>query len=98
MAAGTPVVAADGGGMGEVVRHGETGLLVPPADAEAIAKAVSQLADDEDLRMRLGTAARERVSENFTIDQAVTMLEEFYETVIEHRSDRLQQPGLNEAG
>ncbi len=95
---GTPVIGTNTGPIPEIIRDGETGLLVPPADAEAIANAVSQLADDEDLRMRLGTAARDRVSKNFTIDQAVTMLEEFYETVIEGRSDSLQQPGLNEAG
>jgi glycosyltransferase involved in cell wall biosynthesis len=58
MAAGLPVVASDVGGIPEVVRDGETGLLVPPGDAVALATALDRLMADPDLRARLATGAR----------------------------------------
>jgi glycosyltransferase involved in cell wall biosynthesis/predicted metal-dependent phosphoesterase TrpH len=58
-AAGLPSVAADAGGAPELVRPGETGLLVPPNDARALATALTELVRDPILRSRLGAAARE---------------------------------------
>jgi glycosyltransferase involved in cell wall biosynthesis len=60
MAAGLPVVASDVGGIPEVVRHGETGLLVPPGDVGALAAALDLLAGDPVLRARLAAGARAR--------------------------------------
>ena len=60
MAAGVPVVASDVGGIPEVVRHGETGLLVPPGDVEALAAALDRLVGDPVLRARLAASARAR--------------------------------------
>ena len=60
MAAGLPVVASDVGGIPEVVRHGETGLLVPPGDVDALAAALDLLAGDPRLRARLAAGARAR--------------------------------------
>jgi glycosyltransferase involved in cell wall biosynthesis len=62
MASGLPVVASDVGGIPEVVRHGETGLLVPPGDVDALATALDRLAADPDLRARLGAGARARAA------------------------------------
>ncbi len=62
MAAGLPVVVTGIGGLKETVRHGETGLVVPEADPEAIASAVVSLARDRALGERLGKGAREYVS------------------------------------
>ena len=56
-AAGLPVVATDVGGVGTVVQHGRTGLLVPPRDAPAAAAAVARLAADADLRRALVKSA-----------------------------------------
>ena len=56
-AAGLPLVAAAHGGLVEIVRDGETGLLVPPGDAAALAGALRRLAVDPGLRARLGEAA-----------------------------------------
>jgi glycogen synthase len=60
MVAGLPVVASDVGGIPEVVRHGETGLLVPPGDVDCLAEALDRLAGDPGLRARLSAGARAR--------------------------------------
>jgi glycosyltransferase involved in cell wall biosynthesis len=57
MAAGRPVVGSRIGQMSELVRDGETGLLVPPGDAAALAAALRTLADDGARRQRMGAAA-----------------------------------------
>jgi glycosyltransferase involved in cell wall biosynthesis len=67
MACGTPLVATTGGALPEVVgSDGETALLVPPADAGALAAAIGRLLHDADLSSRLSVAGRERVLSRFT--------------------------------
>jgi glycosyltransferase involved in cell wall biosynthesis len=58
LAAGTPVIATDAGGVGEVVRDGVNGLLVPPRDPAALAAAIRRFLGHEALRERLRAAAR----------------------------------------
>jgi glycogen(starch) synthase len=60
MAAGLPVVASAVGGIPEVVRDGETGLLVPPGDVAALTASLDRLAADPQLRERLAAGARAR--------------------------------------
>ena len=57
LAVGTPVISSSAGGVTEIVRDGENGLLVPPEDAPALAAAIRRYFDDEELRERLRTAA-----------------------------------------
>ena len=66
MACGVPVVAARVGQVEEVVRDGETGLLYPPGELDALAEACDRLLRDEDLRRRLGSAAASEVRERYT--------------------------------
>jgi len=66
MAAGLPVIAADAGGIPEQVVDGETGLLVPPRSPSALAEKMVVLAQDPDLRRRLGEAGRARAKSLFT--------------------------------
>jgi glycosyltransferase involved in cell wall biosynthesis len=66
MACQIPVIATTGGSLPEVVKHGYTGILVPPANASALANAIERLIDDEPLRKILGKAGRKRVEQNFT--------------------------------
>jgi glycosyltransferase involved in cell wall biosynthesis len=67
MACGVPVVTTTGGALPEVVgRDGETAVLVPPDDPEALAAAIADLLDDPVARARLGAAGRERVLRRFT--------------------------------
>ena len=61
MASGRPVVASDVGAVSSAVVDGRTGVLVPPGDAHALAGALEFLADQPDMRERLGREARARV-------------------------------------
>ena len=63
MAHGRAVVASDVGGLRDLVVDGETGLLVPPRDVEALRNALERLLADRELRRELGLNARERVRE-----------------------------------
>jgi glycosyltransferase involved in cell wall biosynthesis len=82
MAAGRPVVAFRSGGAPEVVVDGETGLLAPPGDADALAACIQRLAGDPQLRRRLGDAGRSRALSHFTLDrQAARLLDEFRSVV-----------------
>ncbi len=63
LAVGTPVIATAVGGVPEVVRDGENGLLVPPGDVEAIAAAIERLLGDASLRVALAAAAAPSVAE-----------------------------------
>ena len=67
MACGLPVISTPVSGIPELVRHEETGLLVPERDANAVAGALEQLMCDEVMRRRLGSRARELVLEEFEI-------------------------------
>ena len=76
MACGVPVVAAAVGQIAEVVRHGETGLLYPPDDTDALVSACDRLLADQALRQRLGQAAAKQVRERYTWDHnAVRVVE-----------------------
>jgi glycosyltransferase involved in cell wall biosynthesis len=57
LAVGTPVIATAVGGVAEVVRDGENGLLVPPGDVGALAAAIDRLVHENGLRERLAVAA-----------------------------------------
>lgn len=70
-ASGRPVVATDVPGCREAVRHGETGLLVPPREVEPLAGALLCLIRDRQLRARFGAAGRELVMREFTEDKAI---------------------------
>jgi D-inositol-3-phosphate glycosyltransferase len=66
MAYGRPVVASGVGGLLDLVVDGETGLLVPPRDVEALRSALERLLGDAGLRRRMGEAGRQRVRERFS--------------------------------
>ncbi len=79
-ACGRPLVATDVSGCREVVRPGETGLLVPPHDPKSLADALERLATDPELRRRMGSAARELVerelSQEVVVEQTMALYRE----------------------
>jgi glycosyltransferase involved in cell wall biosynthesis len=66
MAHGRPVVASAVGGLLDLVAHGETGLLVPAGDVDALREALKWLLGDPDLRRRMGEAGRERARDRLS--------------------------------
>jgi glycosyltransferase involved in cell wall biosynthesis len=80
-ASGVPVVAGAAGGVKEIVLHGITGLLVPPSDASAFARAVRSLLVDHPRRAALAEAARHRVRAAHDISSAARHLNAVFDAV-----------------
>jgi len=82
MATGLPVVTTAIGAIPELVRNGETGLVVPTENAAALADTIARLLADEKLAARLGAAGREHVSKSFTTNSMLDNMEAiFYDAV-----------------
>ena len=81
MAAGAPIVASDIHGYKGVVRRDREGLLVPPREPKELALAISRLLGDEELRMSMSTAGRER-AEAFSWPRVTAKVEDYYGFVI----------------
>lgn len=65
LSTGKPVVGTTAGGMKEYIAHGQSGLVVPPADTNALAQALLELLTDDEKRHRMGEFARQHVVANF---------------------------------
>jgi glycosyltransferase involved in cell wall biosynthesis len=78
-----PVIAADIGGLGELVVHGETGLLVAPGEAEPLARALVELARSPERRRAMGDAGRRRALEQFAEHRNVERTELLYEAFLD---------------
>ncbi|HWW19434.1 MAG TPA: glycosyltransferase [Steroidobacteraceae bacterium] len=77
-----PVVATDAGGLPEVVANGETGFVVPKADANALAEAIGKLLTDSALAHRMGKAGRQRALERFDWMRSAERFEELYTSLL----------------
>jgi L-malate glycosyltransferase len=84
MAAGKPVVATRAGGIPEVVRDGETGLLVDPRDHQGMADALVRLLEDTALRQRMGAAGLALAKERFSAERMVQDTVKVYRRVAMH--------------
>ncbi len=82
MAAGRAVVSSAIGGTDELIDDGESGLLVPPGDAKALAAALRRLLSDTALRASLSHRARERVERDFTREAMARRVESIYEELL----------------
>ncbi len=83
MACKVPLVSTSGGALPEVTgQDGEAGIIVRPADPDAMAGAIKRLLDDEMLRRKLGEAGRLRVESNFTWRQAAQKTVEVYQELL----------------
>jgi glycosyltransferase involved in cell wall biosynthesis len=83
MATGLPVIATNVGGIPEIVRDGETGLLVPPDDPDALARAMVRLLSDAELASRLADAGARLVREELSVDKMVERTEALYREILE---------------
>jgi glycosyltransferase involved in cell wall biosynthesis len=81
MVFGRPVAATTAGGIPEVVRDGETGLLAPPESPKALGEALVRLLKDADLRRRMAAAGKERAGE-FSVERMAERTVAIYEEVI----------------
>lgn len=85
MAAGAPTVATRVGGTPEALIDGVTGLLVPPADADAMATAIMRMLSDDAMAARLAHAARQRIAEIFSVKQMVRATEDIYLELLDRK-------------
>ena len=89
MASALPVIASDVGGLHEVVEDDRTGIVVPPADPKAIASAIVRLIESDELRARMGAAARARVVENYSMEKMAARTLALYRACVrETRGER----------
>jgi glycosyltransferase involved in cell wall biosynthesis len=86
LASGASVVATPAGGIATVVKHEDTGLLVPERDTEALGSAVARLAGDPALRARLGTAGRALLASRFGWDRTAARFEAAYDRALAFKS------------
>jgi L-malate glycosyltransferase len=97
MACSRAIVATTAGGIPEVVSDGETGLLVPPRDAPAMADAVVRLAGNPALRQQMGAAGFARVGRLFTVERMVAATAASYGRVAgtHHEADTARRPAAD---
>jgi len=81
MACSVPIVASKIGGVPDVVKNGENGVLVPPKDEEALAEAIIYLLENEEVRRRMGRNGRKKV-EDYSWERIAEETEKVYEKVL----------------
>jgi glycosyltransferase involved in cell wall biosynthesis len=88
LAAGVPVVATPVGGIPSSVVDGETGTLVPPRDARALAESILWMLDHPEEARYMGMRGRQRVEEQFTVQAMVVGTEAVYERLLSRRNSQ----------
>lgn len=78
MAAGLPVIATDGGGTPEIIDNEQSGFIVAPGNCEEAAAKLRHLYNDDELRNQIGTRAKSRIQEHFTLDSMTKEYIDFY--------------------
>jgi glycosyltransferase involved in cell wall biosynthesis len=82
MSCETPVVATLTGGIPEIVKNGENGILVPVNNPLKLTEAIDYLLENKDIRIKFGKAGRKWVTENFSIEVLVKRLCKIYEAIL----------------
>jgi glycosyltransferase involved in cell wall biosynthesis len=90
MAAGLPVIVSEVGGLPEIVQQGETGLLIPPKDPEALAQSLARVLEDPGLAQSLGQKAREHVQEKYSLERLAQEVNAAYDELVQRK---LANPG-----
>ncbi|HWH33472.1 MAG TPA: glycosyltransferase, partial [Egibacteraceae bacterium] len=81
-AAGTPLVVADTGGLGELVEHGATGLKVPPRDTAALREAIATVLTDRRRARRMAVAAHDQLERRFSWESIAAQTLRTYERAV----------------
>jgi len=84
LAEGCPIVATAVDGTPEVIRNGETGILVPSGDSVQLGRAICLMLRDREFAQRTALAGQRNVLENFSIDKLIARTQEFYSRIWEH--------------
>ena len=87
LAVGIPVVSTTVGSIPDVVLQGETGFVVPPRDADALAERIAALLDDEVLRARMGAQGRALVQREYSLEHMLDRMEHVYKRLVHHPPD-----------
>lgn len=82
LAAGKAVIASEVGAIPDAIRHGSTGVLVPPGDADALADALCFLIEDQGARQRLGQNGRKFVREAYDFERTVGRYDDLYHKIL----------------
>lgn len=86
MACGKPVVATDVGGTTEAVSHGESGIIVPPGDAGALAAALKETLKQREKIALWGKNARKRAEDEFSLEKQIGNFESFYKEIYRQKT------------
>lgn len=98
MAHGLPIVATTAGGIPEIIVNGSEGLLSPPRQLEELAANIARMMDDQALRIRLGSAAREKVRSRYGIEKLAGEWEVLYQNLLQARGQKSFKPNWPEQG
>lgn len=88
MAAGTPVIASDVGGLRYSVVHNETGILVPPCNVDLLAAAIADVFADPERWKLMGEAGQQRVQSHFSVSAVAAQVHQLYQCVAPFSSIR----------
>lgn len=97
MANAKPIIASDVGGIPDMI-DSESGILVPPGDARALASAMLELAKDPERRVRMGKVARERYLKLFSAEAVVPLMLDTYARLGKSAANRSSHPWRVEGG
>jgi len=78
----TPVIATPVGGVPEIIRNGENGILVPVNNPPKLAEAMQYLLDNNDVRVRLGLDGRKLIKRSFSLDVVAKKLYSIYTSLL----------------
>jgi glycosyltransferase involved in cell wall biosynthesis len=82
-------------GCREIVQDGENGILVTPGHAQAVADAVMQLLEDEELRAKMGDRGRALVQKEFSVERVVEKTVEVYHDILQKKRTRITSTTAN---
>jgi colanic acid/amylovoran biosynthesis glycosyltransferase len=83
------VITTDAGGINEVIRDHENGLLIPTRDPESVAVKLREVYNDQALRTRLGKNARQSVIKNHTLEQQADQFVRMYKEVLDKYGEKI---------